>query len=127
MMLLLSACSEDELFLMHCEFIDENGAETYMGGSCQTVQDEDDHGSVTSTAGEVRYILEHVWLDGGVLLRIRTPDAVALAQKAYSREFLLSGEKDVVPVQLVPDVRLRVQSWGGGTCESPPEPEVRDS
>jgi hypothetical protein len=117
--LALATSCGDDVFLMHEEYlVSARQAERYLGGGCESIG----AGAVsTMFAGGVGlpgYEIVVEGVDDGAELTVRGDAGLVLLTRSYTRDFLLSGERDefVVMLSELGD-ELRLSYWGGETCE----------
>jgi hypothetical protein len=120
--LLLSACA-DPLYLMHEEHWLEDGEERYIGGACQDVSGSTTTGTGVGGEGPSYAINMTGSDDDGVTVVVSDENGDTLEERTYDERFLSSGERDSIVVGRDGIDFLRLELWGGTTCESPREPD----
>lgn len=119
--ILMSACP-DPLYLMHEEYWLENDDERYIGGSCVEVAD----GIMSSTGAGgngLDYALTMTGSDESVTVVVTGQNGEKLEERAYDQDFLSSGDSDSFVVRSGEVDFLRLEFWGGTTCEKPRDPD----
>ena len=113
---ILGAGCADDLYVMHEEFIVHQEESEYLGGACQKIGGGTSAGGV---AGEnlPSYSFEVSESDEGVRVVLQTSDGDRVAEKSYTDDFLRSGKRDELLLEVDDSKQVRVVLWGSEVCE----------
>jgi hypothetical protein len=134
LLLVVSGCSEGP-FLMTEEYVSDAAGERYVGGGCISVQKgngmgggsipvmgnggQDGEGSTEQVPG---FAYSYDGTGDAVDFKATNGAGVVLAERSYDSEFLLSGQRDEVAID-VTGATMRFVHWGGAKCAEPREPD----
>jgi len=124
-LLLLPACTEGP-YLMSEEYLTHDGqAEEYMGGGCVSVQEGNGMGGGTApelgTGGEggetvPGFSVGYEGTGDSVHFYVTDGYGVMQAERDYDTEFLLSGQREEITVDITRG-KMRFVHWGGAKCQ----------
>ena len=135
LLFVLPACS-DGPYLQTEEYVTKAGqAEDYMGGGCVAVQEGNGMGGGTAPipiegeggeSGEEQplvpgYSFSYEGTGNSVHFTVSDGYGAVLVERDYDSDFLLSGKKDEISVD-VTGGSMRFIHWGGAKCQEPRSP-----
>ena len=117
-LMLLSACAEPEPLALNHEVSEvRSDGETVVVSSCTELDPGTGFGF--GTAGDVTYGVDYTFSRDAVDVRVSNATGV-VAEREYTREFLISGERDEIVVPVSDDVALRLVNSGSFGCDALP-------
>jgi hypothetical protein len=126
---LLTGCGEGP-FLQTEEYTTAAGqAERYRGGGCMSVQEGNGmesgvagQGSGSNVPWTPRVLYSYTGTGDGVHFSVSDEAGTLLVDRDYTSDFLLSGETDIVVIELEGG-SMRFTHWGGEECGEIREPD----
>jgi hypothetical protein len=130
-LLLLPACSEGP-YLMSEEYLTREGqAEEFMGGGCMSVQEGGGMaGGTAPTLGDggesgqehPGFSFGYEGTGNSVHFYVTDGYGETLADRDYDSDFLLSGQREEITVDIT-NGKMRFVHWGGAKCEEVRAPD----